>query len=123
MPFEPGLDMFSIMETIFPLFFIIIVGLIVFSIFRGLKEWDHNNNQPRLNVQAVVVSKRTRVSDSGPDHHSSTSYYVTFQVESGDRMEFHVRGHEYGQLAEGDVGKLEFQGTRFYSFTRSMVQN
>lgn len=40
-------------------------------------------------------------------------YYATFQVESGDRMELSVSGTEYGLLAEGDMGKLTFQGTRY----------
>ena len=48
----------------------------------------------------------------------STWYYATFQVESGDRMEFSVTGIEYGMLAEGDTGKLSFQGTRYLSFER-----
>ena len=42
----------------------------------------------------------------------------TFQVESGDRMEFHVGGAEYGMLAEGDAGKLTFQETRYLGFER-----
>lgn len=49
---------------------------------------------------------------------SSTRYYVTFQVDSGDRMELPMTGSEYGMLAEGDVGKLTFQGTRYLSFER-----
>jgi hypothetical protein len=44
--------------------------------------------------------------------------YVTFEVESGDRMEFHVAGHEYGMLIEGDTGNLTFQGTRYLGFDR-----
>ena len=44
--------------------------------------------------------------------------YVTFQVESGDRMELAVSGREYGMLAEGDIGKLTFQGTRYLAFKR-----
>ncbi len=44
---------------------------------------------------------------------------MTFQVESGDRMEFSVTGSEYGMLAEGDTGKLSFQGTRYLSFERN----
>lgn len=32
--------------------------------------------------------------------HSSTTYFVTFEVESGDRMEFMVDGREYGLLAD-----------------------
>ena len=49
---------------------------------------------------------------------SSTSYYVTFEVESGDRMELSVSGSEYGMLAEGDTGTLKFQGTRYLGFER-----
>jgi hypothetical protein len=37
------------------------------------------------------------------DSSASTWYYVTFQVESGDRMELAVRGSDYGMLAEGGV--------------------
>lgn len=48
----------------------------------------------------------------------STSYYAAFQVGSGDRMELHVGGAEYGMLAEGDAGKLTFQGTRYLGFER-----
>ena len=39
---------------------------------------------------------------------TTTRYYVTFQVESGDRMEFSVSGR-YGLLV--DTGRLTFQGT------------
>jgi len=49
---------------------------------------------------------------------TSTTYYVTFQVESGDRMELSVNGGEYGMLLEGDHGKLSFQGTRYLGFER-----
>jgi len=44
-------------------------------------------------------------------HSSSTSYYATFEVESGNRMEFHISVHEYIQLAENDYDKLTFLGT------------
>ena len=49
---------------------------------------------------------------------SSTTYYATFQVESGDRMELRLSGAEYGMLAEGDRGRLTVQGTRYLSFER-----
>ena len=47
-----------------------------------------------------------------------TSYYATFEVESGDRLELQVSDYEYGQLAEGDRGKLTFQRKRFLQFER-----
>ena len=33
-------------------------------------------------------------------------------------MEFMLEPNEYGLIAEGDAGKLTFQGTRFISFER-----
>jgi hypothetical protein len=52
--------------------------------------------------------------------HYDTLYYVTFQVESGDRMEFRLSGREYGMIVEGDRGRLTFQGTRYLSFERTV---
>ena len=51
-------------------------------------------------------------------HHYTHAYYVTFEVESGDRMEMKVSGSEYGLLAIGDSGRLSFQGTRYLGFER-----
>ena len=123
------MDGFSVMELLFPFFFFAVFGMVlivlVVTLVRGIGEWPKNNNSPRLTVSAKVVSKRTSVSHGhhhGANGHmhttSSTWYYVTFEVESGDRMELGVSGSEYGMLAEGDSGKLTFQGTRYLSFER-----
>lgn len=121
-------DTFDMMSAIFPIFFLIIAALVVFTIIRGLVEWNKNNQSPRLTVEATVVTKRENVSRYHDNAnyevthtttvHTSTTYYVTFEVESGDRMELCVDGHEYGMLAEGDVGKLTFQGARYLGFER-----
>lgn len=123
------MDGFSVMTSVFPFLFFIVFGIIlivfVVTFVRGIGEWHKNNNSPRLTVPAKVVSKRTSVSHG--HHHSasghmhttgSTWYYATFEVESGDRMELALSGSEYGMLAEGDTGKLTFQGTRYLSFER-----
>ena len=117
MGFGFGFGMFGVMFT---LMFILVFGIFVVTIVRGIGQWNKNNNSPRLTVPATVVSKRTNVSHHHHDHHThhSTSYYVTFQVDSGDRMELHMSGQEYGMLVEGDNGYLTFQGTRYLSFER-----
>lgn len=48
-------------------------------------------------------------------NHTFTTYYVTFEVESGDRMELHVSGQEYGLLVEykGIVFGEVIQGINF----------
>jgi hypothetical protein len=114
---------FQIINFIFPIMFLLIFGIIIFAIIKGIGEWSNNNKQPILLVKAKVVSKRAHTSNSSSihdDHYnsSSTSYHVTFEVESGDRMELQVNGSEYGKLAEGDAGKLTFQGTRYKNFER-----
>ena len=112
-----GFGMFGVMFT---LMFILVFGIIIVTIVRGIGQWNKNNNSPRLTVPASVVSKRMNVSHHHHDHHThhSTSYYVTFQVDSGDRMELHMTGQEYGMLVEGDKGNLTFQGTRYLGFER-----
>ena len=120
MGFGFGFGMFGVMFT---LMFILVFGIFIVTIVRGIGQWNKNNNSPRLTVPATVVSKRADVSHrhhAGEHHHShtSTSYYVTFEVESGDRMELHMSGTEYGLLIEGDKGSLSFQGTRYLGFTR-----
>lgn len=113
------------MSIIFPVVFLTVFGVILFIIIKGISQWSYNNKQPVLSVNVKVISKRTNTSHStnnmNNNFSSTTSYYVTFEVESSDRMEFHIPGHEYGLIAEGDIGKLTFQGTRFINFERYKV--
>ena len=113
---------FTVFPILFSLTFLLFLAVFAVTAFRGLKQWNQNNHSPRLTVPATVVAKRTNHSRHGSangHHHTSTSYYVTFQVESGDRMELHLAGHEYGLIVEGDRGELTFQGTRFLEFKRT----
>lgn len=100
-----------------------VIGMFVVTFLRIATETRQNNASPRLEVEALITGKRTNSTHhSDPNNlamsHTDTTYFVTFQVASGDRMEFHVRGQEYGMMAEGDRGILRFQGTRFLEFER-----
>ena len=121
--FSFGFQMFQIMWFIV---FGLILCTVIVTLIKGLKEWNNNNHSPRLTVPVTVVAKRadvTRRRHSGANnhhhYHTSTTYYVTFEVESGDRMELRLVGQEYGLLVEGDKGKLSFQGTRYLGFERT----
>ena len=121
--FGIGFDMFNVM---FYLIFGTVIVLFIVTAVKGIGTWHKNNNSPRLTVEATVVSRRQNTDvhhhntgNNGAMHTTtSTTYYVTFQVASGDRMELHVSGREYGMLAEGDFGNLTFQGTRYLGFER-----
>ncbi|HHV99132.1 MAG TPA: DUF2500 domain-containing protein [Clostridiaceae bacterium] len=118
--------LFNIVPVIIILGFVFVFGIIIVRSIQGISQWKRNNESPVLTVEAKVVTKRADVyshhHSTGTDnmHHmsSSTTYYVTFEVPSGDRLEFRVRGSEYGMLAENDIGKLTFQGTRYLGFER-----
>jgi len=114
---------FNVFSGMFSIVFIIVIGLFIFSIVKGISEWASNNKQPIIPVGSIVSGKRISIShhnhNTGNDmmHSSnSTSYYVTFEFENGERLELKVSGKEYGLISEGDMGILSFQGTRFISF-------
>ena len=123
MGFQRGFQMFNIFGILFAIGFVLVFGVFIVMFIKGIRQWGKNNKSPRLTVPATLIAKRTDISHhhhSGDHHHyhTSASYYATFQVESGDRMEFLLSGQEYGLLMEGDSGKLSFQGTRYLGFQR-----
>ena len=119
---------FNIMGIFVTLMFVVVFGMFIVIAIKAISQWNKNNQSPRLTVPAAIVAKRTNVSHHHHHNHGgtgmhhtthSTTYYVTFQVESGDRMELNVAGHEFGLLIEGDRGNLTFQGTRYLGFERT----
>lgn len=117
--------MFGIFPVLFLLVFLLVFGVIGYTIVRGIQQERKNNHSPRLTVNAKVVAKRTNFHrHAGTNHHMThghTTYYATFEVASGDRMELNMTGAEYGLLVEGDYGDLTFQGTRYLGFVRKAV--
>ena len=118
--------MFDFVPVMVFLVFFLVFGVFIVTAVKGIGEWNKNNHSPRLTVPATVVAKRTNVSHHHHHHGAghvghttrSTTYYATFQFASGDRMEMHMTGQEYGMLVEGDRGNLTFQGTRYLGFER-----
>ena len=110
--------MFSFMDAIFPILFLamfgLVFGMIVSTLIKNAKNDRKNDASPRLASEATVVTKRTHVRGD----HAHTTYFATFQFESGDRLELEIPRDKFGYLVEGDTGKLHFQGTRFLDFQR-----
>ena len=109
---------FGWFDFLFPILFIAVFGLalgtIVGTLVKNGKQNRKNNAAPRLSSEATVVTKRTHVRGD----HAHTTYFATFQFESGDRLELEIPRDRFGYLVEGDKGKLHFQGTRFLDFER-----
>ena len=113
---------FQIVNILSTLVFALTLGVVIVGIVRSIRQWSRDEQSPRLTVPAAVVAKRSsRRRTMSNKHHvgrESTNYYVTFQFESGDRMELEMRGTEFGLLVEGDKGMLTFQGARYLGFER-----
>lgn len=115
-------NQFMLMNFLIGLIFIIVISVILVSIIKGISEWNKNNNSPKLSVNAKVVTKRTSVQGGG-ETRAYNHYYVTFEVESGGRIELKVDNTDYGMLVEEDYGMLQLQGTRYLGFTRNRLKN
>ena len=114
--------MFDFTGTVIPIFLVVMVGIVMVSAGRGILQWSRNNNSPLLTVSARIVSKRSEIrqhqQDEGVSSRTTTTYYLTFEISGGNRMEFKMDGHEFGMSVEGDVGSLTYQGTRYHGFQR-----
>ena len=111
----------GIFFVFFVIIFTLVIGTFIFVAVKGISQWSKNNKSPVLTVPAEIVTKRTETTGGHGDSSASTWYYVTFQVQSGDRLELDVPSKEYGMLAEDDLGILTFQGTRYQGFERKKI--
>lgn len=105
------------------LIFLTTTAIIIYGIVTAVSQRRRDRRSPRLNVAATVVAKRTHTSvqhraGDGFSAMRTTHYYATFEFDSRDRMELSVPYDQYGYLAEGDRGILQFQGSQFIGFVR-----
>jgi Protein of unknown function (DUF2500) len=105
--------------VVFGIVFVLVIGTILVSLGRSARQWARNNDSPRVTETAVVVAKRSEVSGGSGDSSASTWYYVTFELQGGERVEIPMADNQYGLLAEHDRGLLNRQGTRFLGFDRT----
>ncbi len=126
---------FQTMNSIAGLIFFLVFALFIFVIGKGIIEWLHNENSPRLSVHAIIIAKRVRIDHDHIHHHNNPTdismgmhvttttseyYYITFEFNDKDRVEFRVDSKVYGVLIENDKGILTYQGTRFLDFRRTI---
>jgi hypothetical protein len=111
--------MFIVVPLIIGVVAVFIVSVIGFGLIRALVRWNRNNHSPRVTVPASVVTKRGSVSGGGSNSSSSTTYFATFEIQGGERIEFLIAGREFGMLVEQDRGQLSYQGTRYQGFART----
>lgn len=121
-----GGGFFNTMSTLFPIIFIVILGIIIATFVSNGVKYAQNQRSPQKSVFATIVSKRTYVEHHSSHHandhmHSSTSrthYYITLQFDNGERKEYLDVKNLYGLVAEGDTGYALVQGEWIVAFER-----
>lgn len=126
-----GSEMFDLVFSgswvLFALMFLLVMGAFVYRAVRYARA-------PRMSSPAVCTAKRTQVtghssatrgageaSGTGMATTGTTStwYYASFQLPDGQRLELSLDGREYGQLAEGDSGILNWRDDIFEGLQRN----
>jgi hypothetical protein len=106
------------MDFFFLIFTLVFVGILVYVLI----EFISNASSPQLSREARIIGKRQHVSSSSisDNNNISTTYYVTFELSDGSRVELSVNARTYGLLTEDDTGILRSQGTWFQGFDRRL---
>ncbi|HPT85251.1 MAG TPA: DUF2500 domain-containing protein [Bacillota bacterium] len=105
--------------VLFTLTFAILLAILAVTVTTVISRYIRDSKAPKVSAPATVVAKRTQFHGSS-GHSGWSTYYATFEFETGDRLELYLPGSEAGLLVEGDKGVLTFQGKRFIKFERFM---
>ena len=115
----------NFMASAFPIFFgiifIAIISIIILTIVSNIKQYAANKSKPVETLPARIIAKRPHTWGGTGDTSAHTSYYMTFEIENGERLEMPVNDHLYGMNVEGDTGMLTHQGTQMISFQREII--
>lgn len=113
--------MFNAVPFIGMIIFIIVICGFIFAIGSSVKRYASNKAKPIETVPARIITKRPHTWGGSGDSAAHTSYYVTFELENGERIEMPVSAEFYGMHVDGDAGMLTHQGTHMISFERERI--
>lgn len=112
---------FSMMQGMFWILFVVVIGVFVVAIVKGAAQYTRNQAAPEVSAVAAIVDKRIETSGGG-DTTVSQTHFVSFQQPSGERFELQVPASEYGLLVVGDQGTVNMKGTRYLGFAREIMR-
>ncbi len=113
------MGLLRVLGIVFALFSIGFILLRFRNMLRPAQVKKSDSGAPILSVSAMVKQKRAENKagrSAGAASSFTCDYYVVFEVESGDRLEFVVGAVPYASMYENQSGKLTFQGKSFLSF-------
>lgn len=98
---------------IFPIMFIcLFVGVLAFALVNYIR----NATAEPVTVLAVLVDKSNHVRNNGG--HVNTTYTLTFETATGERISLDVNARRFNELVVGDSGRLTYQRQWLKEFVR-----
>lgn len=98
-------------------FFCLIILVLIGVLAYNLSEYVKNSNAPEEIAQAKLIDKFAQASRSRTGNGGvSTSYILTFELETKERKSFTVLRQDYLNYVVGDIGQLSFQRKKFNDF-------
>lgn len=108
----PGDVCYDIVAVVYGLAFFLLI-----SYLRVLPFQEKPSQDPRISVQATVVSKEIRSGTrSSGRSQMGYSFVVCFETEDRQMLELYAHEIEFGGLKEGMEGILTYQGRYFMDF-------
>lgn len=108
----PGDVCYDIVAVVYGLAFFLLI-----SYLRVLPFQEKTSQDPRISVQATVVSKEIRSGTrSSGRSQMGYSFVVCFETEDRQMLELYAQEIEFGGLKEGMEGILTYQGRYFMDF-------
>jgi hypothetical protein len=106
---SPGANtLITVFTIVFIALLVLIVALVLYTAAKSVLRKRKGGNLPLLIVNARVASLR---SENGRQ-------YVSFEFPNSQPVEFELSDKQSDALAQGDAGRLTFQGERFVSFKK-----
>jgi hypothetical protein len=104
---------------------LLVVGIavvpVVLSVIRAVRRSRVIRMAPKLEAEARIIEKRASTVGGGSAGAGET-FFVTFQLFDGSRIELPMPASEAALLVIGDEGNLGWQASRYLGFTREILR-
>jgi len=114
----------SLLESLLPVVGVSLIAIVLFGFAVLYRKWKKLSDNTTSYINAHLIGKRQQATGQEIQLNGEQTViaplsgcFVIFEpVGGGERQEFQVSGEIYQALAQGDCGRLEFQGSQFIHF-------
>lgn len=113
-------DIPSELSIFFGLMILLFMIISALKLWRGGVKGSKYVSPDQIKVGTVIMKRKEVWNGFGRSKYSYL-FYITFELDSGLRLELSVKERDYGMILEGDYGELIHQGPQLMEFNREKV--